>query len=215
MLMIRDFRNRFYQISGMPLSNAGIKSKFRQAGINTNSRQYQAAISSMTRSAGGGIGYTTVESIKNVMSRFDKDGDVINSHGIAGMDITGKSPSEWHQIINVSNDSRQDMFDEVKRHFIQENGVLNGNTTRRTEVFTKYQRSVSKDQRLKGTWTLEQYERQYRQAFCDAAKKADPNWELGMPVKEGALDGITRESVDSSLVAAGSRLVKKDFDMRA
>lgn len=103
----------------------------------------------------------------------------------------------------------------MKRHFIQENGVINGDTTRRTEVFTKYQRSVSKDQRLKGTWTLEQYERQYHQAFCDAAKRADPNWELGMPVKEEALDGITRESVDSSLASSGGQLVKKDFGMRA
>lgn len=215
MLMIRDFGNQFFQLSGMPFSNNGLKLKLKQAGINTNSKQYQAVISAMEKAAGGRTAYTSIEAIKNSMRHYDKDGDVLNSHGIAGMDISGKSPSEWHQIINVSERSRQDMFNEVKRHFIQENGVHNGDTTRRTEVFTKYQRSVPKDQRLKGTWTLGQYERQYYQAFYDAAKKADPNWELGMDFKMEALDGITRESVEASLTASGGQLVKKEFDMRA
>ena len=35
-------------------------------------------------------------------------------------------------------------------------------------------------------YTLEKYERIYRQAFYDAAKEADPNWEIGKPIKDGA-----------------------------
>ena len=46
-------------------------------------------------------------------------------------------------------------------------------------------------------YTLEKYERIYRQAFYDAAKKADPTWKAGKPIPAGALDGITRESVES------------------
>ena len=51
--------------------------------------------------------------------------------------------------------------------------------------------------RLSAGWTMEQYEHQYRQAFAEAAKAADPTWKAGKPIPAGALDGITRESVES------------------
>jgi hypothetical protein len=47
---------------------------------------------------------------------------------------------------------------------------------------------------------LEQYERQYNKAFYEAAKAADSSWEPGKQIKAGALDGITREAIDTSLV---------------
>ena len=53
---------------------------------------------------------------------------------------------------------------------------------------------------------MEQYERAYRQAFLDAARKADPRWEIGRPVPSGALDGITRESVEADLKKSGGSL---------
>ena len=34
----------------------------------------------------------------------------------------------------------------------------NGDTTKRSDIFKDYKLSVSKDKRLSGTWTLEQYE---------------------------------------------------------
>ena len=51
-------------------------------------------------------------------------------------------------------------------------------------------------------YTLEKYERIYRQAFYDAAKKADPNWEIGKPIKDGALDSVTRELAESGKTPA-------------
>ena len=33
--------------------------------------------------------------------------------------------------------------------------------------------------------------------FAEAAKVADPTWRAGKPIPAGALDGITRESVES------------------
>jgi hypothetical protein len=171
----------------------------------------------MSQSAGGGVGYTNPQAIKNVMSGFDKDGDRINAFGVAGMDATGIPQSQRHKIISVSEKSRQDMFDETKRHFLQENGVGNGDTTRRSEVFTRYQLSVPKSDRLKGTWTLGQYERAYRQAFYDACKNADPKWEIGKDIPAGALDGITRESIDSCLVKGrgefGETLERRSLDV--
>lgn len=217
MIMIRDFSNMFQQMSGMPINSKGGKAMLKKYGIDTNSAQYKAAMKQMSQSAGGGVGYTNPQAIKNVMSGFDKDGDRINAFGVAGMDATGIPQSQRHKIISVSEKSRQDMFDETKRHFLQENGVGNGDTTRRSEVFTRYQLSVPKSDRLKGTWTLGQYERAYRQAFYDACKNVDPKWEIGKDIPAGALNGITRESIDNVLIKGhgefGETLERKSLNI--
>ena len=217
MIMIRDFSNMFQQMSGMPINSKGGKAMLKKYGIDTNSAQYKAAMKQMSQSAGGGVGYTNPQAIKNVMSGFDKDGDRINAFGVAGMDATGIPQSQRHKIISVSEKSRQDMFDETKRHFLQENGVGNGDTTRRSEVFTRYQLSVPKSDRLKGTWTLGQYERAYRQAFYYACKNADPKWEIGKDIPAGALNGITRESIDNVLIKGhgefGETLERKSLNI--
>ena len=43
--------------------------------------------------------------------------------------------STWQQLIPVSDEMRQKMFDNVKREFIQENGISNGDTTKRSQNF--------------------------------------------------------------------------------
>lgn len=69
---------------------------------------------------------------------MNRQGNELNAYGVAGMSMDGVSYSEAYQIINVSEEWRQKMFDGTKRHFIQENGVSNGDTTKRTEIFTAY-----------------------------------------------------------------------------
>ena len=148
----------------------------------------------------------------NKSVKSDKEiGEIIYESGICvrGMIINGKSESEWHQMIDVSEEYRQKMFDECKRHFLQENGVANGDTTRRSEVFRAYQLSTKENDRLKGTWSLEQYERQYRLAFSAAVRAANPNWKNGDSFDASILDSITRESVESQLVKSGNTFVKK------
>ena len=130
---------------------------------------------------------------------------------VRGMIIDGKSESEWHKMIDVSEEYRQKMFDECKRHFLQENGIANGNTTRRSEVFREYQLSIKEDDRLKGTWSLEQYEKKYRAAFAEAVRAVNPNWTYGDSFDKSILDSVTRESVESQLTVSGNTLVKKSF----
>lgn len=48
-----------------------------------------------------------------------------------------------------------------------------------------------------------------RQAFVDVVKTIDLKWKPGKPIPSGALDGITRESIDNSFVKSGGSLVKK------
>ncbi len=147
--------------------------------------------------------------IRNYMGLFDEDGDLVNCYGVAGMDITGKDPSEFHKIIDVSETARQDMFDETKRHFIQEKGIDNGDTTKRTEVFTRYQLSVNKSDRLSGTWTLGQYERMYTKAFYEAVREASPGWQPGQPFDTSIVRGITREDVEKRIVKGSSEFSLK------
>ena len=89
----------------------------------------------------------------------------------------------------------------------------NGDTTKRSDIFKDYQLSVSKDKRLSGTWTLEQYEGQYRAAMYAAVKSANPNWKPGQKFDSSILDNVTRESVESTLVNNGNRLVRNSIDV--
>ena len=73
----------------------------------------------------------------------------------------------------------------------------------------KVKSKMQKKDRLAAGYTLEKYERIYRQAFYDAAKKADPNWEIGKPIKEGALDNVTRESIEAKKSLAQSTVDTK------
>ena len=97
----------------------------------------------------------------------------------------------------------------TKKEFLRENGVHNGDTTKRSEVYNNLYRKMQKKDRLAAGYTLEKYERIYRQAFYDAAKKADPNWKIGKPIKDGALDSVTRETAESGKSPAQATLDTK------
>ncbi|RKJ52415.1 hypothetical protein D7X25_15160 [bacterium 1XD42-8] len=155
-----------------------------------------------------------IPSIANKSVKSDKEiEEIIYESGICvrGMIMNGKSESEMHQMIDVSEEYRQKMFDECKRHFLQENGVANGDTTKRSEIFRAYQLSIKEDDRLKGTWSLQQYEKQYTSALAAAVKAANPNWKNGDSFDTSILDNVTRESVESTLVKSGNTLVKRSY----
>lgn len=142
MLMVRDFSNRFQELSGMPVSQADTKKKLKQAGIDVDSKQYKAVISSM-EGASRGVGYTNIQAIRNRMSRYDKDGDYISPvTGMAGLVITDKNVANKNKITSIPESSRDEMFELTKREFIQENGIGNGDTTKRTDVYIKDRKSV-------------------------------------------------------------------------
>ena len=102
--------------------------------IDTNSSQYKAAARDflenhraavakmspwekmMYEMFGGEKAY-----MRNVMRMYNSDGDFVGPGGIVvpGMVATGIPESERHQIIDISEEARQKMFDETKRHFLQ------------------------------------------------------------------------------------------------
>lgn len=206
------YRNGPIQVS--QLSSKSVQTQLRAAGINTNSKQYKAVVNAMTQATGGKVMYTNIQAIKNQMKNYDKDGDFIDPiTGLAGLLVTDKNRAEKNKIISIPESSRQEMFDLTKKEFLRENGVANGDRTNRSDVYTHLYRKMNKNDRLAAGHTLEQYERAYTQAFVKAAKSADPSWRVGKPIPAGALDGITRESVESMLVESGSSLVRKSMDI--
>lgn len=181
------------------INSHSVQAQLRKAGIDTNSNQYKAVMKQMMKDGNGAM-YTNVQAIKNLMRNYDRDGDFIDPiTGLAGLLVTEENNASRKRIISIPESSKEEMFEQTKKEFLRENGVLNGDTTRRSDVYTHLYRKMPKNDRLAAGYTMEQYERAYRQAFLNAAREADPGWEIGRPVKAGALDGVTRESVEAAL----------------
>ena len=97
------------------------------------------------RSNANGLMYTNIQSIKNLMKSYDKDGDYIDpTTGLAGLLLTDENASSQKRIISIPESSKDEMFEQTKKEFLQENGVLNGDTTKRSDVYTNmYRKAVS------------------------------------------------------------------------
>ena len=191
------------------LNSSSVQVQLKAAGIDTNSKQYKAAIKQMMSNANGAM-YGNIQGIKNLMKNYDKDGDYIDpTTGLAGLLVTEENATSRKTLISIPESSLDDMFELTKKEFLQGNGMGNGDTTKRSDVYTDLYKKTNKNDRLKAGDTLSQYERAYTQAFIAAAKAADPTWKAGKPIKAGALDGITRESVESQLAKSGNKLVKR------
>lgn len=195
------------------LSSPSVQSQLKAAGIDTNSKQYQTVVKSMM-TAGRGGGYFTIQGIKNRMQYYDADGDHINqAFGVSGLTVTDKNVGSKNRIVSISEDIKEEMFELTKKEFLQENGIANGETTRRSDIYRKMYPQIAKKDRLAAGHTLSQYEKQYLQAFKDAVKAADPTWKEGKPISAGVLDNITRESVEAALTQSNGNLVKRGVNM--
>lgn len=208
-----------------------IRDTFNYKTINKNSEQYKAAArdnlagiieAEMMMTPGQKKIYEMLggreANMKAHMQWYDAKGNMLNGiGGVAGMCMDGVSLEEAHQIISVPEEWKEKMFQETKRHYLQENGVSNGDTTRRSEIFAGYQRSESVENRIKGTWTLGQYEQAYKRAFYQAVKSANPNWEIGQSFDRGILDQVSRKDIEDSLVKLqgeyGTNLVSRGIDV--
>lgn len=196
------------------LNSSSVQKQLKAAGINTNSKQYKAALKQIMSNANGTM-YTNIQGIKNLMKNYDKDGDYIDpTTGLAGLLITDENAESRKRIISIPDSSRDEMFELTKKEFLRENGIQNGDTTKRSDVYTNLYRKMQKNDRLAAGYTLEKYERAYRQAFLNAVREADPDWEIGKPIKSGVLDGITRETVEDNMKKSGSTATQVSLDMK-
>ncbi len=181
------------------INSKPVQAQLKAAGIDTNSKQYKAVMNQMMKDGNGAM-FTNVHAIKNLMRQYDKNGDWINpTNGLTGLLLTDENINSRKRIIPIPESSREEMFESTKREFLRENGVHNGDTTRRSEVYTNLYRKMKKDDRLAAGWTMEQFERQCNRVFVDAVKAVDTTWTTGKQIPAGALDGITRQDVENAL----------------
>ena len=232
MLRIKDYSFLFNQTFGTKnnnglinnikvssLSSLSTQQQLKAAGINTNSAQYKAAIKEMSKHPGSMGMSTNPQAIKNLMRNFDANGDYIDPvSGLTGLDATGIPMSQRHKIINISEESKQEIFEATKRAFINDYGTGSGDRGYRSEIYQKCQRNTPKEDRLKASWTLGRYEEAYEKAFTETCLKADPSWQPGKSIPAGALNNVTRESIDNSLVKVqgeyGETFVRRGFDIQ-
>lgn len=216
----KSYKNPIGSFRLSQINSRSVQTQLKAAGINTNSKQYKAVMKEMMKN-GNGMMFTNPLAIKNLMQGYDKDGDYIDpTTGLAGLLLTEENAGRQKRIISIPESSKEEMFEQTKKEFLRENGIHNGDTTKRSNVYTNMYRKVQKDDRLAAGYTMGQYERAYTRAFVETAKAADPSWEIGRPIAPGALDGVTREAVESQLVKNGNKLVKKpaasdSLDIRA
>lgn len=120
------------------LNSSSVQSQLKAAGIDTNSKQYKAAVKQMM-SAGNGAMYGNIQGIKNLMSHYDKDGDYINPvNGLAGLLVTDENENSRKRIISIPDSSKEEMYELTKKEFLRENGVHNGVRIIHTITRTKY-----------------------------------------------------------------------------
>ena len=190
------------------LNSGSIQSQLKAAGIDTNSKQYKAVIQQMSKDGCNGSMFTSVQSIKNLMKNYNSRGEWVEpTTGLTGLLVTDETGDSYKKIIDIPESSKDKMFEAVKNIYLNNNGMTDG--TGKTEIYMDMYRQMKSDDRLSAGYTLRQYHLAYTQAFVSAIKAVDPTWEYGKAVPSGALDSVTRESVESQLVKSGNTFVKK------
>ena len=113
------------------MNSSSVQKQLKAAGIDTNSKKYKAALSEMMKNGNGAM-FTNVQAIKNLMSQYDKNGDWIDPNtGLTGLAVTDENRNSYKHIISIPESSREEMFELAKKEFLNENGTLNGDTTKR------------------------------------------------------------------------------------
>jgi len=197
------------------LSSPGGLKQLKNAGINVNSKQFKAALAHMQKaSAQSGANYTNLQAIKNMMSNFDSDGDMIDATtGLAGTIVTNETAEKSRKIVSISEDTRKYVFEELKKEFINEKGINNGDTTNRNEWYTRVQRETAKSDRLAASHTLSQYEKQYRKAMQDAIRKSDSSWTSGKSFDASIIENLSFENVEKRIKQSGNKLHYQSIDI--
>ncbi|MDE6767344.1 MAG: DUF3879 family protein, partial [Eubacterium sp.] len=132
--------------------------------------------------------------------------------GLTCLLVTDETGDSYKKIIDVPESSKDKMFEAVRNNFLNNNGI--GDGTGKTEIYMDMYKQMKSDDRLSAGYTLRQYHLAYAQAFVSTVKAVDSTWTYGNPIPSGALDGITRESIESTLLQKGNTFASKSVDYR-
>lgn len=138
------------------------------------------------------------EQFRNTMKEYDEDGYRLGVFGVSGMDASGKDPKEWHVLIDIPEEYREDLFEYEKNRIMTSYG-LSWDDTKRQIIYRECQLATEKTDRLKCGWTLGQYDRMYVSALFSEIKRKASGWEYGDEFDPGILKDISREDVESTI----------------
>ena len=128
-----------------------------------------------------------------------------NSYGVEGMRITGRS--DWKRIINVSDEMKQHVLEDVKKEFYKYGGMSGDNTAETDAYFDKihsYVKTLKASDRSPATWTLSQLHLDLAHAVTTAVKEKVPGWTNGKPIPSDVLDEIFADESVTSIISGKS-----------
>ncbi len=128
-----------------------------------------------------------------------------NSYGVEGMRITGRT--DWKRIINVSDEMKQHVLEDVKKEFYQYGGMSGDNTAETDAYYDKihsYVKTLKASDRSPATWTLSQLHLDLAHAVTTAVKEKVPGWTNGQQIPSDILDEIFADESITSMVSGKS-----------
>ncbi len=120
-----------------------------------------------------------------------RSGHFKNSYGVEGMGITGRT--DWKRIVNVSDEMKQHVYEDVKKAFYKYGGMSGDNTAETDAYYDKihsYVKSLDLSTRRAAPWTLSQLHLEISGRVTQAVKEKDPTWTAGKPISHEILDEI-------------------------
>ena len=114
-----------------------------------------------------------------------------NSYGVESMEITGKT--DWKRIVNVSDEMKQHVYEDVKKEFYKYGGMSGNNTAETDAYYDKihsYVKTLDLKTRRAAPWTLNQLHLEIAGRVTQAVKAKDPAWTAGEPISHDVLDEI-------------------------
>ena len=178
--------------------------------LDPESPRYQAAVADLERLWGwypapGMSEETAAYNLKNHMKLFDDEGYELNIYGIAGMNATDVPKEERAVIIDVPEEYLRAFFEHEKESLIKWRG-LSRDADKKTKMYTAYQKAAPKEDRLKGTYTIQRYDRMYLLLMLQAVKRNDSDWKPGDKVDDNVLRDVTFEYAMEHIYSDGRTL---------
>lgn len=160
-------------------------------GANQGRGTLNSTISSGKRKAPAGV-----NTLEDLLSGHYK-----NSYGVEGMCVTGRK--NWRKIIDVSDEMKQHVLEDVKKAYYQYNG-MSGDNEAEWEAYARglneYYKTLKVEDRLSAAWTLNQLHLEISGIVTRSIQEKIPGWTAGQPVSHVLLDEIFADRRITSLV---------------
>lgn len=127
---------------------------------------------------------------RNTLEDF-LSGHYKNSYGVEGMCVTNNPNAR--KIIQVSDEMKERVFQNVKDAFYKYNGMSGDNEAEweaMARAKNEYYKTLKIEDRAAAAWTLGRLEAGFANQAAEAVKEKVPGWTYGKPIPTEVLDDI-------------------------